>query len=79
MVARYFGAKVKCCTKVPKIYGKTIISAVMLGFIGISWDVLNILDVPILILALKFDLKIFRNFKIFQKTVTKPLFFGNSV
>ena len=47
-----------------------------MGFIGIFWDILNILDVPVSILALKFDIKIFGNFKVFQKIVTKPLFFG---
>ena len=34
------------------------------------------MDVPVSILALKFDLKIFRNFKIFQKIVTTPFVFG---
>ena len=61
-VARHFGAKVKFSTKVTKIYRKIIISAVILGFLGIygiSLDALNILDVPVSILVLKFDLKIF--------------------
>ena len=62
-----------------KIYGKTILSAVILeflGFLGISWDVLDTSDVPVPILAMKFDLKIFGNFGIFQKIATKPLFLG---
>ena len=70
----------KCSTKVPKIYQKTIVSAVIFGFLGfkeISWAVLDIPDIPVSILAKKFDLKIFRDFGIFQKIVTEPLFFGD--
>ena len=46
-----------------------------MGFLGMYWDVLNIMDVPVSILALKFDLKIFRNFEIFQKNCSETSLF----
>ena len=65
----------KCSTKVPKIYQKTVILRFQ-RFLGISWDILDIPDVPVSILEMKLDLKISRKFEIFGKIVTKPLFFG---
>ena len=67
--------KSKMQYKSTKIYRKTVILRFH-GFLGISWDILDIPDVPVSILAIKFDLKIFRKFEIFGKIVTKPLFFG---
>ena len=45
-----------------------------MGFLGISWDVLNILDVPVSILALKFDLKI-SEISNFSKNCHETFFF----
>ena len=63
----------KCNTKVPKIYRKTVIFRFQ-GFLGISWDILNIPNVPVSILAMKFDLKISENSK-FSEKLSRNLYF----